>query len=75
MPKPFNIDLLRSWIGRAVVVRFIDPESDWRYFRLEVVEVDGTICLTGMTAEDGTPHTGDWLKVNLTDIKSIRLRT
>ena len=72
--KKLNADKLKKLIGRAVVVKWVNPNDDWYYFRLE--RVDGeTICLTGMTDDEGTQHQGEWVRASFNEFNDIKERT
>ena len=67
------IKLARKHLGRAVVIDFKDPESDWRHFRVERV-LGSRIALTGMTDDLGAKHRGDFFWVAPNEIKKLELR-
>jgi hypothetical protein len=60
-------------IGRAVVVKWVSPDNDWHYFRLESVHGDD-LGFTGMTDPDGSTHLGDFFTESLGKIVSISQR-
>ena len=67
------IKLARKHLGRAVVIDFKDPESDWRHFRVERVK-RGWIALTGMIDDRRAKHIGDFFWVASDEIKRLELR-
>lgn len=69
-----DIPRLKKLIGRAVVVKWEDPDNDWSCFRLENI-VGDSICFTGMTSEEDDHHIGNFFHAPLCDIVSIKERT
>jgi len=68
-----DIPRLKKLIGRAVVVKWKDPDSDWHHFRLENV-VGESVCFTGMMDETEHHHVGDFFRTALQEIVSIKER-
>lgn len=64
---------LRKYIDTAVVIRWTDPNYDWRYFRLIGFE-NGRVWLRGMDAPDGSKHDGGMFDVTPGEIKTCEPR-
>lgn len=76
-PKPKKTPVrsrdLVKLVGRAVVIHWVDEDSDWKHFRVERVE-GNRVALTGMTDDEGNTHKGDFFWCNVSDMIQSELR-
>ena len=74
MTKEVILAFCRRNVGRAVVVKWVDPNSDWHHFRVERV-LNGRVAMTGMADADANQHHGDFFWVAAASMRRIALRT
>lgn len=59
-------------VGRRVVIRWRDPNHDWRYFRLLGADIRiSAIRLRGMDDPDGARHDGNEFWADWSGVASI----
>lgn len=78
MSKPKTPNCVRSreiarLVGRAVVIRWHNKDSDWLHFRLERVE-GNLVALTGMTDDEGNKHNGDFFWCDVSEMMQVEIR-
>jgi hypothetical protein len=64
---------LKKYVDTPVVIKWINPNDDWAYFRLIGFE-EGRVWLRGMDSPDGCLHDGDMFDVDPSEIRTCEPR-